>query len=498
MEPIGVQIARKELEIRRAEQQVENLKKELEILHMQASSIPAEAVKLPAPEASRSKILVVTTGPKMGIYHNYADIQGVPATSYTEASSMFEAERTLQTAKKAEEARKAKAPKLVQRMDRWIERGITEKVMGLVQEEVMSMAEWNILFENAKTFQEKGNKAYPIIRKDKMKVVTMKGCEPKLVYDLYRAGILDTVYTTYELDELSGFSKQFREKVRDYVRRSQIVKFKRDCYFSMISTIPDWAGDVRYPAYHLIKGGVVSKDYIMPDMVQAARGDGVFTTWQLAALRADLIDEMTFTLSNFRDTDKLRIYYDFKNVLFYAWAPAFITEADLKTFHEWREKMHIDNILISEYTRKALLRELPEEGAMDMDEGGPSNAEEPLDDRMEDDTEVPGIWKPTVRSRARIGAKASRELEIIVLRDENQLPKNMETIHAIDRIKSSMKNSQKVSAIQELEKLAKIYEIDLNEAKTYATKDNWWGDILPVRQDKAEKLKKIIQQVKDL
>nr|GEX42457.1 hypothetical protein [Tanacetum cinerariifolium] len=95
-----------------------------------------------------------------------------------------------------------------------------------------------------------------------------KGADPILIYQSFRAGLINNIYPSNNLLELKMFPSPMVLAIKNF--RKKVLKAKDSpIYIKVISSIPDWNHEENYSPYHFIEIGLASsKKELQPSTVK--------------------------------------------------------------------------------------------------------------------------------------------------------------------------------------------------------------------------------------
>ncbi|GKA44964.1 hypothetical protein Tco_0737760 [Tanacetum coccineum] len=86
-------------------------------------------------------------------------------------------------------------------------------------------------------------------------VQTASGADSRLIYQAFRAGLVNNIYPSNNLLELKEFPKPISEVIKHF--RKKVLKAQdKPIYVKVVSSIPDWNHEENYSPYHFMEIGL--------------------------------------------------------------------------------------------------------------------------------------------------------------------------------------------------------------------------------------------------
>ncbi|GKE06161.1 Orf y [Tanacetum coccineum] len=83
----------------------------------------------------------------------------------------------------------------------------------------------------------------------------IEGADSRLIYQAFRAGLVDNIYPSNNLLELKEFPKPISEVIKHF--RKKVLKAQdKPIYVKVVSSIPDWNHEENYSPYHFMEIGL--------------------------------------------------------------------------------------------------------------------------------------------------------------------------------------------------------------------------------------------------
>ncbi|GJY69825.1 hypothetical protein Tco_0472807 [Tanacetum coccineum] len=83
----------------------------------------------------------------------------------------------------------------------------------------------------------------------------VEGADPKLIYQAFKAGLINNIYPSHNLQELRHFPQPMVDFIKNFQKK--VLKAKDDpIYVKVISSILDWQQEEGYDPYHFLEIGL--------------------------------------------------------------------------------------------------------------------------------------------------------------------------------------------------------------------------------------------------
>ncbi|GKA44967.1 hypothetical protein Tco_0737763 [Tanacetum coccineum] len=83
----------------------------------------------------------------------------------------------------------------------------------------------------------------------------VEGADSRLIYQAFRAGLVNNIYPSNNLLELKDFPKPISEVIKHF--RKKVLKAQdKPIYVKVVSSIPDWNHEENYSPYHFMEIGL--------------------------------------------------------------------------------------------------------------------------------------------------------------------------------------------------------------------------------------------------
>ncbi|GJY73522.1 RNA-directed DNA polymerase, eukaryota, reverse transcriptase zinc-binding domain protein [Tanacetum coccineum] len=85
----------------------------------------------------------------------------------------------------------------------------------------------------------------------------VEGADSRLVYQAFRAGLVNNIYPSNNLLEIKDFPKAINETIKHF--RKKVLKAQdKPIYIKIVSSIPDWDHEENYSPYHFMEIGLAN------------------------------------------------------------------------------------------------------------------------------------------------------------------------------------------------------------------------------------------------
>ncbi|GJZ19979.1 hypothetical protein Tco_0556569 [Tanacetum coccineum] len=83
----------------------------------------------------------------------------------------------------------------------------------------------------------------------------VEGADSRLVYQAFRAGLVNNIYPSNNLLEIKDFPKAINETIKHF--RKKVLKAQdKPIYIKIVSSVPDWDHEENYSPYHFMEIGL--------------------------------------------------------------------------------------------------------------------------------------------------------------------------------------------------------------------------------------------------
>ncbi|KAK8710182.1 hypothetical protein V6N13_145521 [Hibiscus sabdariffa] len=179
------------------------------------------------------------------------------------------------------------------------------------------------------------------------KVIILQGADPKMVYKLFLAGLVEAIYMSDQLAEISLFPLNIKRALVYYQKR---VAQGRPVFMKIWSTIPDWEDGKIYTPYSFIKIGVSSGSASManPKCLPARIPDLI----ELAKERAAMLAQQFNQLQRITRESEIKVNYTSNKIIIISMYNKTIPEEDFTMLTNWEIKYYAFSMEISEFTKR--------------------------------------------------------------------------------------------------------------------------------------------------
>ena len=218
----------------------------------------------------KKRYYVIYDEPYQGILTNKFEalriIQGNPGIKHMKFNSSIEAEGSLAAHRSKRIERNSYLRTLANEpvpSDKMVSLGIKFRSSEENEEaKTITFQQWklfaNIIRKNDGSGID-GNKYFSSDYGRTSRYILLEGINSKLCYQLFLAGLVDTIYPGKELRELDYFPRNFQKAVKNFKKRA-LKNSDRDIFLSICSSIPVWEEDTFLSPYHFIRLGTKACD----------------------------------------------------------------------------------------------------------------------------------------------------------------------------------------------------------------------------------------------
>ncbi|GKB50581.1 putative ribosomal protein L9/RNase H1 [Tanacetum coccineum] len=210
---------------------------------------------LKAAKQEEERYYVVFKGPRAGIYTTWGETQKIcqeDKSTNKKFRILEQAQMELRLygeAKKTTPLLKPKVnPLLAKRREEARDQRISkEKPIGL--EPIVHFQE----------FVQLWNKARAACQQDFINERHFEGSDPQLIYQAFRAGLINNIYPSNNLLEIKEFQSSVFETIKKF-RKNVLKAQDKKIYIKVTSSIPDWNHEENYSPYHCMEIGLARKN----------------------------------------------------------------------------------------------------------------------------------------------------------------------------------------------------------------------------------------------
>ncbi|GJW03776.1 hypothetical protein Tco_1562632 [Tanacetum coccineum] len=87
----------------------------------------------------------------------------------------------------------------------------------------------------------------------------IEGSDPQLIYQAFRAGLIDNIYPSNNLLEIKEFHSSIFEAIKRF-RKNVLKAQDKKIYIKVTSSIPDWNHEENYSPYHCMEIGLAKSN----------------------------------------------------------------------------------------------------------------------------------------------------------------------------------------------------------------------------------------------
>ncbi|GJW32765.1 Orf y [Tanacetum coccineum] len=224
---------------------------------------------LQAAKSKQERFYVIYKGPRAGIYTNWGEVHKIcqeDRSTNKKFSNIEQAQMEFHI--HGEHGEKTKInpvllrPKINPKIDRkWEEHRdhrikISEEPIGL--EPIVYHQEFVQLWNKARAACQEDliyERFYTTDKPSKSLYNFVEGADSRLVYQAFRAGLVNNIYPSNNLLEIKDFPKAINETIKHFSKK--VLKSQdKPIYIKIVSSVPDWDHEENYSPYHFMEIGL--------------------------------------------------------------------------------------------------------------------------------------------------------------------------------------------------------------------------------------------------
>ncbi|GJS69295.1 hypothetical protein Tco_0702136 [Tanacetum coccineum] len=183
----------------------------------------------------------------------------------------------------------------------------------------------------------------------------VEGADPKLIHQAFKAGLINNIYPSHNLQELRHFPQPMVDSIKNF--RKKVLKAKDDpIYIKVISSIPDWQQEEGYDPYHFLEIGLAkSKKEISQSQPMEEQQ---LLLNNLLKIRVNSFKRISEKILEVLSGTKKKVNYVDNNCIITSWSFSNTNEEDVQIISQFGEKFMKNTIQTSSATRQSLCRHL--------------------------------------------------------------------------------------------------------------------------------------------
>ena len=208
---------------------------------------------------------------------------------------------------------------------------------------IIRISDFEYIFKLAKTAGESAFVESRYFTTDKKNISLFNFCknaDPEFVFEAFQLGLIDTIYPSKNLLEISHFPKEIKKAIKNY-RTKCLNNSDKDIFIKIKSSIPVWRHEAQiHSPKHLIQIGVCKEEHYHPSKVmkdEVSRED----YFKLGVIQ---YEKMINSLFEFNDQSKVFVNYCSPQYLIYSKSLRPISEEDGKQILIFRDKIAVAHV----------------------------------------------------------------------------------------------------------------------------------------------------------
>lgn len=343
-EDLELTIAEKEIEISKKQSELQILTKEVDLLRLRLRR--QERAPMPTIEEEERKPIfyAVIKGPLIGVHIDYQKVRNLHPSDFVVCHTKMEADMIVRNhlrkiADMAEGIKKIRTQQF---------RPETTNLLT----KFPSWEEWlNVYLSAQQLIEDEGG--IPVLRGKDLRVITFRGIHPGRARDLFVCGLLDTMYLSPSLEEISQFPRSIVYAVRNYVSKIKLEASK-EAFLRFQSSLPDWQNGSLLPAYHYIKLGIKGRDYVNPERFYSQ--PEVINEEDLVDPRIRSFGRILIELEGIKPNSHTKVNMANDHIIITSRFTKQMTSDDAERIKSFINKLSDNNLLISDVTRAEMTK----------------------------------------------------------------------------------------------------------------------------------------------
>ncbi|GJR74664.1 putative ribosomal protein L9/RNase H1 [Tanacetum coccineum] len=223
---------------------------------------------LKAAKKEEERYYVVFKGPRSGIYTTWGETQKIcqeDKSTNKKFRTLEQAQMELRLYGEAKKATPLLRPKINPLINKRREaardqRFLKEEPIGL--EPMVYFQEFVQLWNKARSACQQdfiNERFYTTDKPTKSLYNFIEGSDPQLIYQAFRAGLIDNIYPSNNLLEIKEFHSSIFEAIKRF-RKNVLKAQDKKIYIKVTSSIPDWNHEENYSPYHCMEIGLAKSN----------------------------------------------------------------------------------------------------------------------------------------------------------------------------------------------------------------------------------------------
>ncbi|GJT18254.1 putative ribosomal protein L9/RNase H1 [Tanacetum coccineum] len=223
---------------------------------------------LKAAKQEEERFYVVFKGPRSGIYTTWGETQKIcqeDKSTNKKFRTLEQAQMELRLYGEAKKATPLLRPKINPLINKRREaardqRFLKEEPIGL--EPIVYFQEFVQIWNKARSACQQdfiNERFYTTDKPTKSLYNFIEGSDPQLIYQAFRAGLIDNIYPSNNLLEIKEFHSSIFEAIKRF-RKNVLKAQDKKIYIKVTSSIPDWNHEENYSPYHCMEIGLAKSN----------------------------------------------------------------------------------------------------------------------------------------------------------------------------------------------------------------------------------------------
>ncbi|GJZ19981.1 hypothetical protein Tco_0556571 [Tanacetum coccineum] len=223
---------------------------------------------LKAAKQEEERYYVVFKGPRSGIYTTWGETQKIcqeDKSTNKKFRTLEQAQMELRLYGEAKKATPLLRPKINPLINKRREaardqRFPKEEPIGL--EPIIYFQEFVQIWNKARSACQQdfiNERFYTTDKPTKSLYNFIEGSDPQLIYQAFRAGLIDNIYPSNNLLEIKEFHSSIFEAIKRF-RKNVLKAQDKKIYIKVTSSIPDWNHEENYSPYHCMEIGLAKSN----------------------------------------------------------------------------------------------------------------------------------------------------------------------------------------------------------------------------------------------
>lgn len=135
---------------------------------------------------------------------------------------------------------------------------VPDEIQEVMEKAIISFSDFRTLWLKARSLSPEDlvqEKMFSTDKKSKSLFNFIEGAEASIVHSAFKAGLIDNIYPSSNLQEIRYFPQGIIKAIKDF--RKKVLKAKDSpIYIKVTSSIPDWKHEEKFCSYHFLEIGI--------------------------------------------------------------------------------------------------------------------------------------------------------------------------------------------------------------------------------------------------